>query len=105
MAADIEEGAQHTIGAAGHQDRLAGVVVDDEVAGVAQLAREADDDRIPAEQQIDLALEARRVVVALDGRVHDAGAVIPRVGTHHTQHTLEIRDLVGVLHCRLHAKP
>ena len=30
----------------------------------------------------------------------DAGTVVPRVGTHHVQHTLEIRDLVGVLHRR-----
>ena len=56
---------------------------------------------LDAEQEIDLALEARRVVVPFDRGMADAGPVVPRVGTHHTQHTLEIRDLVGVLHCRL----
>ena len=101
MATDVEEGAQHAVGATRHQDRLASVVMDDEVARLAQLAREGDDDGIAAEQEIDLALEAHRIVIPFDRGMADAGAVVPRVGTHHTQHTLEIRDLIGVLHCRL----
>ena len=103
VSADIQERPQHAVGAARHQDRLAGVVVDDEIAGFAHLSREGDDDGMVAEQQVDLAPEARGIVVLLDRSVADAGAVVPRVGTHHTQHTLEIRNLVGVLHFRLRA--
>src|SRR5581483_7542392 len=51
VAADIEEGAQHAVGPARHQERLAGVVVGDEVARLAKLAREADDHGIVPEQQ------------------------------------------------------
>jgi hypothetical protein len=101
MTTDVEEGAQDTVRPARDEDRLAGLVVHHEVAGAAQLAREAHDDGIPAEQQIDLALVAHRVVVAFDRRVHDARPIVAGIGTHHTQHTLEIRDLIGLLHCRL----
>ena len=99
MAADVEERAQHTVGATRHQDRLAGVVIDDEVARLAQLAREGDDDRILAEQEVDLALEARGLVVAFDRGVADARTVVARVGPHHVEHALEISDLISLLHC------
>jgi hypothetical protein len=101
MAADVEEGTQHTVGAASHQDRLTGVVMDDEVARLAQLAREANDDRILAEQQVDLAPETRGIVVAFDRGVADARTIVTRVSTHHVEHTLEISDLISVLHSPL----
>src|SRR5207245_11238833 len=87
-----------TVGAARHQDRLTGVVMDDEVTGAANLAREGDDDRILAEQQVDLAPEARGIVVPLDRGVADARTIVTRVGAHHVEHALEIGDLISVLH-------
>ena len=98
MAADVEKGAQHPIGAAHHQDRLAGVVVGDEVAGFAQLARESHHDGMLAEQEIDFALEADRIVIFLDRGVADTRPIVACVGADHTQHTLKIGDLIGVFH-------
>ena len=98
VAADIEEGAQHAIGAAHHQDRLAGVVVGDEVARLAQLAREGHDNRIAPEQQPDFPVVARRIEILVDRGVAQARRVVARVGAHHAQQALEMGDLIDLPH-------
>jgi hypothetical protein len=66
MAADIGEGHHPAGGAAGHQDRHAGHVLAEIVAGLGQPGGEAHEDRLVAEQPI-----------ALQGR-----ALTARIGRH-----------------------
>ena len=66
MAADIGEGHHPAVGAAGHQDRHAGHVLAEIVAGLGQPRGEAHEDRLVAEQPL-----------ALQGR-----ALTARIGRH-----------------------
>ena len=98
VAADVEEGAQLSVGSPGDQDRLPGLVVGDEIARLAQLPREGDHDRVATEQQRDLALMPGRIEVLLNRGMAHARTVVARVGAHHLEHPLDIGHLVGVLH-------
>ena len=98
MPADIEEGPERAVLAAHHQDRHAAQIVGAVVAGIGQLAGEAEEQRVAAKEHVLLALRLPGAGVGRNGIEIDGLRQFRRAALDEVNHTARERDLGRMLH-------
>src|SRR5581483_3613817 len=98
MPAHVEKGPELSVLAAHHQQGYATQIVGAIVAGLGELAGEAEEQRMALEQDLALALGLVRACIGGDGIEIDRVRKLGGVAAHVVEHPARERDLRRVFH-------